>query len=731
MWAQLLLSVIAVIVIVLGGLVVTKRRRGDTLAFCMTMFGVAGWSVGLAIFLGATSVHTAQIAATIYYISAATIGLGILYFSLATAYGEKLIDWRGERWLIGILVALPFLAISALFIFLPELYFNSINLGTPNTISLNTTGYAVFVWYFLIYYGAATAVLLFSAFKSPRSARPRLWALVAGYTIGGSIGMAFNLILPAIGNYNWIWVGPIGLFIFVPMMYAAIVKLGLFDIRRATARASAYLLTLASLLVIYYVLLQYVSSILFKDVPSQLSAVNATVALILAITFQPIKRFFDKVTNFVFYREGYSSSEFFARMTRRLSKIADLETLLNYSINEISQTLKASFGAFLVYRQDNQPFYVSTAEQRHTIPGRDIKTLEDYFTDSRREVVIVSMLDTGDPATRAVARLLISHRIALVLPLFQDNKVIGYLFLGDHLSSQYTNTDIKALQTIADELTIAIENALSVQEVRDLNNTLQQRIDNATRELRLSNMQLQKLDEAKDEFISMASHQLRTPLTTVKGYISMVLEGDAGKVSPTQKRLLGEAFASSERMVRLIGDFLNVSRLQTGKFIIEKQPTNLAKVVGEEIDGLAPNAAARKLKFRYRKPARFPLLNLDETKIRQVVMNFSDNAIYYSKEGGLIEISLKVDRGDVVFKVTDHGIGVPAEQQAQLFQKFFRATNARQQRPDGTGVGLFLAKRVIDGHDGKIIFESTENKGSTFGFRLPIAKLKVADKPKA
>jgi len=260
-----------------------------------------------------------------------------------------------------------------------------------------------------------------------------------------------------------------------------------------------------------------------------------------------------------------------------------------------------------------------------------------------------------------------------------------------------------------------------------LNETLQQRIDEATRELRASNAQLQRLDKAKDEFVSMASHQLRTPLTSVKGYISMVLEGDAGKISDKQEHLLSEAFISSERMVRLISDFLNVSRLQTGKFIIDKRPLNLAKVVEQELDSLSTNASSRGLKFSYKPPANFPILNIDEDKIRQVIMNFSDNAIYYSGESTEIKVNLSVDGDNCKFTVKDTGIGVPHSEQAQLFSKFYRASNARKQRPDGTGVGLFLAKKVINAHGGDVIFESTEGKGSTFGFSLPIVPLRTVN----
>jgi len=284
---------------------------------------------------------------------------------------------------------------------------------------------------------------------------------------------------------------------------------------------------------------------------------------------------------------------------------------------------------------------------------------------------------------------------------------------------------VNLLLTAGNELSIAIQNSLSIQAVRDLNAHLEQRIDAATKELRSSNAQLQKLDEAKDEFISIASHQLRTPLTSIKGYISMMMEGDVGKITPQQKHILEEAFISSDRMVRLIGDFLNVSRLQTGKFVIEKHPADLAQIVKHELESLTTNAASRGLTFRYTPPKKFPQLIMDENKMQQVVMNFCDNAIYYSKENSTIAVSLKIVKGFVEFKVKDSGIGVPKAQQKELFTKFFRANNARQQRPDGTGVGLFLAKKVIDAHHGELIFTSVENKGSTFGFRLPVERLRA------
>jgi signal transduction histidine kinase len=203
----------------------------------------------------------------------------------------------------------------------------------------------------------------------------------------------------------------------------------------------------------------------------------------------------------------------------------------------------------------------------------------------------------------------------------------------------------------------------------------------------------------------------------------MVLEGDAGKITGMQRQLLGEAFTSSERMVHLINDFLNVSRLQTGKFILEMHAVDLAKVTAQEVESLQTTAHAHDLKLNYRVPDYFPVLYVDEGKIRQVLMNFIDNAIYYSPESTTINVTLTVEEGFAVLKVKDTGIGVPQAEQAHLFTKFYRASNARKQRPDGTGVGLFLAKKVIVAHGGNMLFSSVEGEGSTFGFRLPIKKL--------
>lgn len=409
--------------------------------------------------------------------------------------------------------------------------------------------------------------------------------------------------------------------------------------------------------------------------------------------------------------------ELYIAFNKILSTTNGMKSLLERASKLIGTTFKAHQAFIFAYLDDDKHMAAGTQE-RTRFAIQEARQIDERLRKTQERFFLAARMDEED----AIRRLMVSHRIELIVPLYYKKAVIGYICLGKRQKRNYGKRDIVALEAIADELVIAIQNAQSVHEVRELNANLEQRIGTATKELRVSNSQLQKLDEAKDEFISMASHQLRTPLTSIKGYISMLLEGDMGELTKDQKKVLNEAFVSSERMVRLIGDFLNVSRLQTGKFIIEKHPVDLAKLVDLEIDALTANAEARGITFSYKKPKNIPVLELDENKIQQVVMNFADNAIYYSKEKGKINVTLKKVPGFVEFKVEDNGIGVPKTEQADLFNKFFRATNARKARPDGTGVGLFLAKKVVTDHDGTIIFESKEGKGSTFGFRLPIPK---------
>ena len=308
-----------------------------------------------------------------------------------------------------------------------------------------------------------------------------------------------------------------------------------------------------------------------------------------------------------------------------------------------------------------------------------------------------------------------------IVKLLARHHLVGLLVVG-FLSptAEVSQTDTTLMDRLSESVGVALDNKLLFEENQHV-----------LRQLRDSNTKLRALDEAKDDFISMASHQLRTPLTSVKGYISMIKEGDAGKITPMQDQMLGQAFFSSQRMVYLIADLLNVSRLRTGKFMIDSAPVNLAQMIDEEIEQLKEIAKVRAQKLTYDRPKHFPDLMLDDVKTRQVIMNFVDNALYYTPQGGKITVRLIETPTTVEMRVEDNGIGVPARERPHLFTKFYRAGNARQVRPDGTGLGLFMAKKIIAAQGGSIIFETKEGLGSTFGFIFSKARHQVPPKPAA
>lgn len=407
--------------------------------------------------------------------------------------------------------------------------------------------------------------------------------------------------------------------------------------------------------------------------------------------------------------------DFHLKLITQLTSTAAARDLFERVSLEIMRAVDAEHVSVFAYKPDGH--YVSGGTKNHTkLTISDCARLEHYVLRSQRAVLVTADLD-HEIETR---RLLKSYNVAYTVPLTRGQEVIGFVFIGPVKSGRISRYQLGMLTHINNELAIAVQNAAALDAVKQLNSHLQQRIESATDELTRSNEQLRDLDKAKDEFVSMASHQLRTPLTSVKGYISMVLEGDVGKITKDQHKLLSEAFTSSERMVHLINDFLNVSRIQTGKFQIDRHDADLVKIVTQEVKSLQTTAESRDLNLKLTVPKKPIVLSLDENKIRQVIMNFIDNALYYSPPDSEIVVYLSVTPKEVKLEVRDHGIGVPRDQQTKLFTKFFRADNARTQRPDGTGVGLFLTKKVIDGHGGRLVFSSEEGKGSTFGFKLPL-----------
>lgn len=706
----------------------SQRNLANRL-FIIAIFCNVFWSFGDALFIGSSDERLALIGSQIFFIAPIFTAYFLLLFSRTFLEKNTIHISR-----VLLLAVVP-VVLSILILLDPNFLMSSIFINPGvNTFSVNYLPFLFYTCYFSIYFGLSYLVLFLNARKKRGLQKKQINSILYAAISSSFLALLSNLTLPLLGITEYIWLGPIFTFFYVLIVSYAIAKHKLFDLRATVARVAAYLLSILGVVLLYMFIIFVLSgaNLLTSNLSNNQRIAFISLAVVSAIAFQPLKHFFDKITNRIFYRDAYDTQSLLDELNKALVSSVELEALLSKCALVIQENLKASFCTFYIRETSYFPSRVIGANKSEP-ELKHIKRIEEitpklrkkihsteYTAKTESEIEMTSILKEND--FEVLARL--------VSTLDYEVSGIGYFFLGPKKSgSPYSKQDLKTLEIIVNELVIATENVLRFEEIQQFNVTLQKKIDDATKELKQTNEKLKALDEAKDEFVSMASHQLRTPLTSIKGYISMVLEGDAGKVNDVQAKMLGQAFFSSQRMVYLISDLLNVSRLKTGKFIIEAKPVYLPDVVESEINQLYEGASTKNLTLSFTKPKTFATMNLDEMKLRQVIMNFTDNSIYYTPTGGKITVELKETPKSVEFTVKDSGIGVPKEQQQKLFTKFYRADNARKARPDGTGLGLFMAKKVIIAQGGAIIFDSKEGKGSTFGFSFPKDRLEVKTEP--
>jgi PAS domain S-box-containing protein len=233
-----------------------------------------------------------------------------------------------------------------------------------------------------------------------------------------------------------------------------------------------------------------------------------------------------------------------------------------------------------------------------------------------------------------------------------------------------------------------------------------------------------EVDQAKTEFVSLASHQLRTPLSAINWYTEMLLAGDAGDITTDQESYLKEIYNGSQRMVDLVNALLNVSRLELGTFIVEPTEGSLQEIADDVLKELENQTIAKKQQIVKDYDTGIPKIMIDTKLTRIVFQNLLSNAVKYTPEEGKVTVSIITNpdnHKEVLIKVKDTGYGIPKYQQDKIFSKLFRADNIKKMETEGTGLGVYIIKQIIDNAGGKIWFESEENKGSTFYVTIPLS----------
>lgn len=268
------------------------------------------------------------------------------------------------------------------------------------------------------------------------------------------------------------------------------------------------------------------------------------------------------------------------------------------------------------------------------------------------------------------------------------------------------------------------------QLIKSVKKEIKQReeLQKLTKQLESANEHLKEMDKLKDDFLSMASHELNTPITAIKGYLSMILEEHlAGEVNPTAKQYLGRVYESAKRLSNLVKDLLNVSRIESGRIHIIYEETPVEDLIEQAQAEVMPNAKNAGHKMVFDKPkSKIPRTWLDKTRITEVLINIMGNAIKYTDAPGLIESSVTADDKMITVVIKDNGRGIPKDKQDSVFTKFSQVDVLKDQ-VKGTGLGMYISKKFIELMGGKIWFESGEGKGTTFFFTIPILDKKPVD----
>jgi signal transduction histidine kinase/DNA-binding response OmpR family regulator len=412
------------------------------------------------------------------------------------------------------------------------------------------------------------------------------------------------------------------------------------------------------------------------------------------------------------------------RIVTSMTTLPDLEQALDEAVIQLCQLLDAVSGAMLIidstgsharlagssglteplrkviaemYNLPQGALYASqTAVISRSAYGTELVFVPDVFTNEATEGI------------RPLARALGFSSIVKA-PLIPRDEPIGALHLFFEKRPHLDRQERQFLETAANAIAMAVQRSL-LQE-----NLLKEEAER---------LALAESGRLKTEFISTVSHELRTPLTSIEGYVQVILNGHCGDVPEVQKEFLQIVSRNSKRLCNLVDDLLDISRIESGTLLLERQPADVAAVLSECASMISGQAAEHNMPILIDAEPGLPLVNADPQRLGEVITNLLSNAIKYGRQDTPVEVAIRCVEGEdkhewVQVNVQDHGAGIPQDEQPRLFTKFYRIDNSSTRTAGGTGLGLAICKHLVELHGGKIWVESEPGKGSTFSFMVP------------
>jgi len=696
----------AVLVFFLGFFVWGKNKK-DKVNFTFALFAlvITIWMFGtFMMFLNKGNREAVIFWDKFVYAGVVFIPVIMLHFGLALTNNK---GKTGKFFLaVGYLVSTVFLILIPTKLFIDDAFIYEWGAHTKAQFF-----HHIFLVYFTVYL-VSWFVIVYRHYKKVSSIeQERIKYCFLAFLILALFGSLGYLPAYGISVYPFAYVSGL---IFVIILAYAIVVHRLLDIKLALRRSIVYLFSILAVAVpasgVLYLVNQFAPQY----------ATYASIAVLIAAVsvFSPIRNYYYRVANKYFFSSLYDSREVISRVSDGLRSTLEITEIYGFIAQVLMGSLHTKAVSILNYDSLRKE-YIVQFDNGFAFAGRknfpkDSGLQEEYGKQSKI-MVVEEIKSTAYRQYKEIVDLLVSVNVAAVVPLNVKNEILGVIFLGTKESGDmYNDEDLRTLETIASQAAMAIKNAQLYEEAKGFSLTLQKEVERQTKELKQANEDLKKLDKAKSDFISIASHQLRTPLTAIKGFTSMILEGSYGRTTKVVHDKLEKIYESAERLIRLVNDLLNLSHMEGGKMEFDFQKINLTQMVKSVCEELDIQAQKKKLKLTVNLPEGDLFVKADEQKLRQVVMNLIDNAIKYT-EKGKAEVFVKEIDGKIQFSVKDTGLGMKPEEIAGLFQKFVRGSEASHYHTEGAGIGLYVARQLIEAHQGRVWAESEgEGKGSTF-----------------
>jgi signal transduction histidine kinase len=416
-----------------------------------------------------------------------------------------------------------------------------------------------------------------------------------------------------------------------------------------------------------------------------------------------------------------------------------------YFLQKISRLISTTLVEDEIFQRLKQPLSVDLSYERYFIVMYDDTQkklncrLQRGFTKEeliyvvgklRSDKTLKDPLQQGHPFSSLASPKPLQNRVKelfgvenfILVPILTQDGITGIMFFGNHSpATPITEGDEELLSILASQIGQSLENARLFEQVYQSRLGLEANIQERTQQLTKALEDVKRINRDKTEFVSAVSHELRTPLTSIKGYASILMTGKVGKIPPEVHERLSKINKHSDNLVQLINNLLDISRIESGRVAMHFEDTDLKTLIDNVHDLLTPQMREKDIAFIKNLDEDLPVVSCDRRQIERVLINLVGNAVKFTPKEGSITVEVSLEENHILVKVIDTGIGIKEEDQKRLFNEFYRVDNEINLNVKGTGLGLPLAKKIVEAHQGQMGVSSLTGQGSTFYFTVPLS----------